>query len=194
MEVPGGKNFKASVLMAEFLGTTCLLYAINLSGGNPVAIGITIAAQIFTYGPISGGHFNPAVTAGVFMREVVAGRGDLGMFGFCILHFIFEFAGAVFGCFLVWLCNDSAYKNTAYLNVPNEKFVSTFNVFLIEMWVTFFFVSVILGIKYQNEARDLITNALMIGITLAANIMVAAGTTGASLNPAVSGVQILFQT
>jgi glycerol uptake facilitator-like aquaporin len=65
-------------LTAEFVGTALLLAAIvgsgimgeRLAGGNAaiallantIATGATLAALIFTFGPISGAHFNPAVT------------------------------------------------------------------------------------------------------------------------------------
>jgi len=63
---------------AEFLGTTLLLAAVvgsgimgeRLSGGNvaiallanTLATGATLVAIILTFGPVSGAHFNPAVT------------------------------------------------------------------------------------------------------------------------------------
>jgi len=65
-------------LAAECLGTALLLSAVvgsgimgeRLSGGNvalallanTLATGATLATLIFTFGPISGAHFNPAVT------------------------------------------------------------------------------------------------------------------------------------
>ena len=65
-------------LCAEALGTALLLAAVvgpgimgdRLSGGNvaiallanTIATGATLAALILTFGPISGAHFNPAVT------------------------------------------------------------------------------------------------------------------------------------
>jgi len=65
-------------LTAEFLGTAFLLAAVvgsgimgvNLSGGNvaiallanAIATGAALTALIVTLGPISGAHFNPAVT------------------------------------------------------------------------------------------------------------------------------------
>jgi len=64
--------------VAEFLGTALLLATVvgsgvmaeRLSGGNAaiallantVATGAALAALILTFGPISGAHFNPAVT------------------------------------------------------------------------------------------------------------------------------------
>ena len=63
---------------AEFLGTALLLAAVvgsgimgqRLSGGNvaiallanTIATGATLVAIILTFGPVSGAHFNPAVT------------------------------------------------------------------------------------------------------------------------------------
>ena len=65
-------------IAAEFLGTAFLLAAVvgsgimgqKLAGGNialallanTLATGATLVTLIFTFGPISGGHFNPAVT------------------------------------------------------------------------------------------------------------------------------------
>jgi glycerol uptake facilitator-like aquaporin len=68
----------AKRFVAEFTGTAMLLAAIvgsgimaeRLSGGNSavallantIAIAAALAALIFTFGPVSGAHFNPAVT------------------------------------------------------------------------------------------------------------------------------------
>jgi glycerol uptake facilitator-like aquaporin len=65
-------------IVAEALGTALLLMAVvgsgimgeRLSGGNvalallanTIATGATLTTLIFTFGPISGAHFNPAVT------------------------------------------------------------------------------------------------------------------------------------
>jgi glycerol uptake facilitator-like aquaporin len=75
-------------IVAEAVGTAFLLAAVvgsgitgeRLSGGNPalallanaLATGAALVALILTFGPISGAHFNPAVT----MAD--AARGALG--------------------------------------------------------------------------------------------------------------------
>jgi glycerol uptake facilitator-like aquaporin len=74
----GDPNSPARRIVAEALGTAMLLAAVvgsgimaeRLSGGNvaiallanTMATGAALVALILTFGPISGGHFNPAVT------------------------------------------------------------------------------------------------------------------------------------
>ena len=74
MEVKGGSNKKFQVLLYEMLGTANLLYAINVSahgGHQPYAVGLTIAANIFIFGEVSGGHFNPAVTIMMYANNSI---------------------------------------------------------------------------------------------------------------------------
>src|ERR1700745_1809489 len=61
--------------MAEFIGTFFLVLTIGCTViGNgagalaPLAIGSALMVMIFAGGHISGGHFNPAVTLGVWLR------------------------------------------------------------------------------------------------------------------------------
>src|SRR5450631_1913520 len=62
-------------LFAEALGTFMLVSAVlgaalisgNAAGlGVALCIGVTVMAMAYAVGPISGGHFNPAVTLGLF--------------------------------------------------------------------------------------------------------------------------------
>lgn len=75
---------------AEFLGTAALLMAVvgsgimgeRLSGGNfaiallanSVATGAALVALIFSFGPISGAHLNPAVTVCAALRKNLSWR------------------------------------------------------------------------------------------------------------------------
>src|SRR5712664_3605494 len=61
--------------IAEFIGTFFLVLTVGCTVvGNgagalaPLAIGSALMVMIFAGGHISGGHFNPAVTLGVWLR------------------------------------------------------------------------------------------------------------------------------
>lgn len=101
-------------LIGELLGTALLLAAVvgsgimgeRLSGGNvaiallanTIATGAALATLIFTFGPVSGAHFNPAVTladasqGGIAWREVpgyIAAQLMGALFGVFAAHLMF---------------------------------------------------------------------------------------------------------
>jgi glycerol uptake facilitator-like aquaporin len=108
-------KFRLSVRVAsEFLGTSFLVAAVvgsgimgeRLAGGNvaiallanTIATGAALLALILTFGPISGAHFNPAVTLadaverGTPWSEVpayVAAQCAGGILGAIIAHLMF---------------------------------------------------------------------------------------------------------
>src|ERR1700719_5191600 len=93
-------------LTAEFVGTAFLLAAVvgsgimgeSLSGGsvglallaNTLATGAMLVALILTFGPISGAHFNPAVTLADAWQRGIAWRH---VPGYVAAQFIGAFAG-----------------------------------------------------------------------------------------------------
>ena len=61
--------------VVEFIGTFFLVLTIGctvINGGSgvipPLAIGSALMVMVFAGGHISGGHYNPAVTLGVWLR------------------------------------------------------------------------------------------------------------------------------
>jgi aquaporin Z len=72
MEVPGGSRNKLWVLVSELLGTAFLTAALNWGGcssGEAECVGLAIFIMAQVFGPISGGHFNPAVTIAVLIKH-----------------------------------------------------------------------------------------------------------------------------
>lgn len=92
-------------LAAEFLGTALLLAIVVGSGvmgdalsaddaiallGNTLATGAGLVVLILMFGPVSGAHFNPAVTLAFLMRREIAPAPALAYVGA-------QFAGAIAG-------------------------------------------------------------------------------------------------
>lgn len=65
-------------LIAEFLGTALLVYVI-LAIGEPLAIGAALAVGILLFGRLSGGHYNPAVSAVMASKGMIS-HMDLGLY------------------------------------------------------------------------------------------------------------------
>src|SRR5437899_10126356 len=87
--------------VAELIGTFFLVLTIGCSViGNgagplaPLAIGSALMVMIFAGGYISGGHFNPAVTLGVWLRGKCEGN-DVAP------YMTFQIVGAVLAAFVV---------------------------------------------------------------------------------------------
>jgi len=62
-------------LAVEFIGMFLFVFTVGMATSKagagalaPVAIGSVLMVMVFAGGHISGGHFNPAVSTGVFIR------------------------------------------------------------------------------------------------------------------------------
>src|SRR5512136_2350786 len=97
-------------LGAEFLGTFWLVFggcgsavlaaAFPNTGigfaGVALAFGLTVVTMAYAVGHISGGHFNPAVTIGLFAgRRIPASQ--------LLPYMLAQVAGAVAACFVLFL-------------------------------------------------------------------------------------------
>ena len=103
MEVPQGDKMKGTVCLYEGIGSMFLLLAINLSassGHGATVISIFIFAAIILFGGISGAHFNPAVTTGVFVYLPEKGKNA----PFYALILLSQILGATIGVMLSVLC------------------------------------------------------------------------------------------
>ena len=64
--------------IVEFVGTFIFLAVILSHSDKPLAIGVALAAVIYFGGPISGGHFNPAVSFMKFAEGSIENVDALG--------------------------------------------------------------------------------------------------------------------
>ena len=83
MEFREEKPYRKPVFIFEMIGTAILLMTFNMSrknlgfdkgvtGHDPLVVALVYFVNIIFLGDICGGHFNPAVTLAVFIKE---GRG-----------------------------------------------------------------------------------------------------------------------
>jgi len=68
MEIAGAEKRPYLVFIYEAIGTMLFVYCILLTN-NPISIAFSLFASILLFGAITGGHFNPAVTLGVYINE-----------------------------------------------------------------------------------------------------------------------------
>ena len=85
-------------VLAEFLGTTVFLAAIvgASAAGSPlrqVSLAVTLGLMILLFGPVSGGHFNPAVSVYFFSTKALDLKSLLG-------YILAQLVGGITGAWL----------------------------------------------------------------------------------------------
>jgi aquaporin Z len=130
---------------------------------------------VYAGGHISGAHYNPAVSLGVFLRGRLP-ASELGP------YWIAQFAAA----FLAgWLARFVA-------NPPAVRAISTsgghqiFAVLLAEFFFTFALVYVVLNVATSKDQPNNQFFGLAIGFTVAAGAFAVGGVSGGAFNPAVT--------
>lgn len=171
--------------LAELWGTFFLTLAIVFTHDN-LAIGLMLMAMAYFFGPVSGGHFNPAVSLGVLLRGKLA-----------VDHFIKYVIAQISGAALAALSFGFLAKQAtaAKVGAGLQLYVPAG----FEILFTFVFVGVILVLTTTDKSAGQGLNGLLIGLTLAAvatlpvgfyNPAVAFGTEIADLVHGVSGATI----
>lgn len=183
--------------LAEFIGTALFVLVgpgtvafngmITADTGRPttladigvigLAFAIIIAAMVYTFGRISGAHINPAVTVGLASvkrfpwREVPA---------YVTAQLAGGVAGAL-GIIVVLGTNGAVIGNLgATVLAPTTGYVQGIAIEAIE---TFILMIVIMAMAVDSRAPKGFAG-LVIGLTVGGIIMMTAGPTGSSFNPA----------
>jgi aquaporin Z len=186
-------------LGAEFVGTFMLVSSVCgaalFSAPNvgfiavALSIGAAVLAMAYAVGPISGGHFNPAVTCGL----VAAGRfGADKAIPYIIAQVIGGVAAAVIFYIILQGAPASGKWNT-FLAISNTYGGAGFpllSVGLIEVVMTALFLVVIAGATSSKASPGFAPIA--IGLTLVTIHLVAIPVSNASVNPARSTATAIF--
>src|SRR5688572_289269 len=154
-------------IVAEALGTALLLAAIvgsgimgeRLAGGNvaiallanTVATGATLVTLIFTFGPISGAHFNPAVTLADAMQRGIAWRA-------VPLYIVGQLNGAFIGVITAHLMfGEPVIQISHHVRAGGSQLFS-------EFIATFGLLSVIWGcVRLRSEAAPIAVGLYITG-------------------------------
>ena len=189
---------------AEFLGTMWLVFGgcgsavlaaafpqvgIGLLGVS-FAFGLSVLTMAFAVGHVSGGHFNPAVTMGLFAAGRVAGKDIFP-------YIVAQVLGAIAGAGILYLIarGKAGFDVSAGFASNGYDAHSPGNYTLLaglvtEVVMTFFFLIVILGATDERAPKGLAPIAIGLALTLIH--LVSIPVTNTSVNPARSTGPALF--
>lgn len=150
----------------EAVGTMFLVLAISLTG-NPIAIGMMLAVIVYLGAHISGGHYNPAITFGVWLRGKLKNKDAM-------YYMFFQVLGAFVAAAIYWLLAEQRYFPAPAAGVSYQK------VFAVELIFTFFLVFVVLTVMTTKKVKLGHVFGLIIGFALMTIAFL-----GGTYNPAV---------
>ena len=164
--------------LTEFIGTFFLVLTVGctvIPGAEgvipPLAIGAALMVMIFAGGHVSGGHFNPAVTLGVWMR----GRCPAAdVAPYWVAQIAGAFAAAFVAKFVVGAPDGAAL-------VPRVG-----PALLAEFLFTFALVYVVLSVATAKGTAGNSFYGLAIGMTVMTGAFAVGGVSGGAFNPAVA--------
>ena len=173
----------ARPLVAEFIGTFALIFIGAGAGtvldagqmaGIAFAHGLTIMIMVAAFGDISGGHINPAVTAGL----AAAGEFPLQR---VIPYWIVQIAGAILAGYCLLFVFQGPVNHLGATLIDTKR-ITYAGAFLLEGIGTFFLVNTVLHAAVRKAAGQLAPFA--IGMTVGVGILFFGALTGGSMNPA----------
>jgi aquaporin Z len=175
----------SAVLAAAFqtAGESRLLLGIGLLGVS-FAFGLTVLTGAYAFGHISGGHFNPAVSFGLW-------AGKRFPVSELVPYIIAQVAGAIVAAALLYLIASGkdgfslagGLASNGYGSLSPGRY-ALYSCFVAEIVLTFMFLMIILG---ATDARAPVGFApLAIGLSLTLIHLISIPVTNTSVNPARS--------
>lgn len=163
---------------AELIGTFFLVLTVGSTGIAappsviaPLAIGAVLMVMVYAGGHISGAHYNPAVTLGVFVRGRLPAAA-------VVPYWVAQIAGAAAAAVVVLFLKTRA---------PDAPFVAPAGAgFAAELLFTFALVYVVLNTATAKATSGNSYFGLAIGFTVLAGAFAVGDVSGAAFNPAVA--------
>jgi aquaporin Z len=163
--------------LTEMIGTFFLVFTICLAAGGssasaPFAIGAALMVMVYMGGPISGAHYNPAVSVALLLSGKLAAK-DL------IPYWIAQLAGAMAAAVVAaWVLGEPF----AVAPAPDAGPIKAL---AIEALFTFALCMVVLNVAASRRSAGNSYFGLAIGFTVAAGAFVGGPISGGAFNPAV---------
>lgn len=158
-------------LLAEFIGTFFLVFAIGMTG-NPLAIGAMLMVMVYFAGNISGAHFNPAVSVALMIRGKINAT-ELTQ------YIALQIGGALAASYLVYLLTDRTFAPA-----PQEG-LHVLKPLIAEAVCTFALATVVLNVATTKKAAGNSYYGLAIGFTVMTCAYAVGHISGGAFNPAV---------
>lgn len=189
-------------LGAEFFGTFWLVLGGTgtavLAGGGvgtlgiSLAFGLTVLTMVYAVGSISGGHFNPAVSFGLWAGGRFAGK-DL------LPYIVAQVVGAIAASAVLYFIvsgkagfelGEGSLASNGYGEHSPDGY-SYMSGLIIEVVMTFMFLFIILGATHKNAPKGFA--GIAIGLALTLIHLISIPVTNTSVNPARSTGPALFE-
>jgi aquaporin Z len=170
--------------LAELIGTFFLVLTVGCTvighGAGPLAplaIGSALMVMIFAGGHISGGHFNPAVTLGVWLRGKCEAKD-------VVPYIIFQIVGAGLAASVV------SFLKQGTVVAPLHP--ATLPALVAEFLFTFALVYVVLNVATAKGTSGNSFYGLAIGFTVLVGAFSVGSISGGAFNPAVAvGISVM---
>lgn len=164
--------------LVELLGAFFLVLVIALTG-DPFAIGVILMVMVYAGGHISGAHYNPAVTFGLWLRGKI-------WWWEAVNYVIAQLVGAFLAAAVArWLTGSALVPGLGEGVMISQGLV-------IEILFTFALVSVVLNTAATKATSGNSYFGLAIGFTVLAAAYAGGGISGGAFNPAVGVWPLLF--
>lgn len=179
--------------IVEFIGTFFLVLTVGFAvhSGSvlaPLAIGSVLAVMIFAGGHVSGGHFNPAVTLGVWIRGKCDTK-DVAPYMIAQLA-AGALAAVVVNSVVGAHVGDNVFAKLFHTVTPATHAMGPS--FVVEMIYTFALVWVVLNVATAKGTANNSFYGLAIGFTVLVGAVSVGAISGGAFNPAVGlGVVIM---
>ncbi len=163
--------------LTEFIGTFFLVLTIGLtvigkSPAAPLAIGASLMIMVYAGGPVSGGHYNPAVSLAAMMRKALP-VADF------VPYVVAQILGAVVASMAVMTITGESFAPSP------ASGTSTISAFLVEFLFTFALCYVVLNTAVMKKVAGNSYFGLAIGFTVVVAAYAGGGISGGAFNPAV---------